>query len=547
MTFASDITDRTAVLAAVVGADVEPHDLAARLSQLGDDEAVAVAEASAALIRSAELAQVAAVGVIAARSTRDAGQSGLAQARGHRTAIALVQDLTGTTKADAARKVRVGESLLGGSLPGGRAGTAVADAAPTDADDAPPSADPPSSWDAPLSAALLAQTITTAQHDAIRQGLGEPPGADVSSDDGAGSEAWSAAAEQLATEAGTLSLEELRHTARAIRDRLDPDGAHRRYLERFERRSFRLWTDADGNRRGSFLFDDEGGVLAQTVLDSALHPRRGGPRFVDSAERERAAELSADTRTNDQLAYDLFVDVLRSGALADAETVFGTRQAGVRLVQVVDHAGARSPIAHTEDGLHSIPRESADQHICDSGHITVTVDGCGSPLDVGREHRLFTPRQRVALAVRDGGCRWPGCDRPASYCEAHHADHWAEHEGRTDIDRGILLCRFHHMNLHHHGWRLTRSGKDDFVLHPPGDRSGAAPIPLRPRLTLTYAWAGDVRASDVQTGVARAGMDRASTDPPRHRLLPRGAARAAHLSRRHADALCGARDRHGAG
>lgn len=475
MTFAADLTDRAAALVALLGADVETRELTAHVSRLTDAEAVSIAESSAALMRCAELAQIAAVGVIAGRSTRDSGQSGLAQTRGHRTAVSLVQELTGTGKADAARKVRVGESLLATREPAA-APDSVATAAP-------------SPWDAPLGAALLAQTITAAQQDAIRQGLGEPPDAtSAETDDDAVREAWSAAAEQLIVEAGRRSLEELRSAARAIRDRLDPDGAHRRFLERHERRSFRLWTDADGIRRGSFLFDDEGGLLAQTVLDSALRPRRGGPRFVDSAEREQATELTADERTNDQLAYDLLLDVLRAGVLADAETVFGTRQAGVRLVQVVDSAGAPSATAHTEDGLTALPAAAVDQRICDSGHVAVTVDGCGNPLDVGREHRLFTPRQRIALAVRDGGCRWPGCDRPASYCEAHHVDHWSEQDGRTDIDRGILLCRFHHMNLHHHGWRLTRNGKDDFDLHPPGDRADRAPTPLRPRLALTYAW-----------------------------------------------------------
>lgn len=526
MTFASEITDRAAALVALIGADVRPEDLATRMSRLSDAETVCVAEASAALMRCAELAQVAAAGVISTRSTRDAGQSGLAQSRGHRTAVSLMQELTGAAKSDAARKVRVGESLFGtfeaGSAP--RVPGDVGDGAAS-ADDAAGStgAEAPT-WDAPLRAALLAQQITAAQHDAIHQGLGAPPrfaggsdeaseGADVSVEahddaatreadaqeaaareaaarEAAARDAWSLAAEQLIAEAPTASLEELRNTARAIRDRLDPEGAHRRFLERFERRSFRLWTDADGNRRGSLLFDDEGGMLTQTVFDSALRPRRGGPRFVDSAERERAAELTADERTNDQLAYDLFLDVLRAGSLAEAETVFGTRQAGVRLVQVVDSAGAPAPIAHSEDGLTSLPAAVSDQRICDTGYVPVTVDGCGNPLDVGRDHRLFTPRQRIALAIRDGGCRWPSCDRPASYCEAHHADHWAEHEGRTDIDRGILLCRFHHMNLHHHGWRLSRHGKDDFVLHPPESQPGDGPITLRPRLALTYAWAG---------------------------------------------------------
>lgn len=81
---------------------------------------------------------------------------------------------------------------------------------------------------------------------------------------------------------------------------------------------------------------------------------------------------------------------------------------------------------------------------------------------------------------------WPGCDRPASYCEAHHIDEWNRDGGRTDIDRGILICRFHHMNLHQHGWRITRKGKDDFVLSHPGGETSV----LRRRAALAYAWTG---------------------------------------------------------
>lgn len=484
MTFATDIADRATALVAVLGADLESHDVAARVASLSDADAVTVAEAAAALMRCAELAQVAAVGVIAARSTREAGHSGLAQSRGYRTALSLVQELTGAGKADAARKVRVGESLV---------------SAPEPVDDDSYSPRPPA-WDAALNAALSAQNITALQSDAIRQGLGAPVVAEGADDSAveAAADAWSLAAEQLIAEAATVSLDELRQTARSVRDRLDPDGAHRRFLERFERRTFRLWTDADGIRRASFLFDDEGGLLAQTVLDNALRPRRGGPRFVDSAERERAADITADERTNDQLAYDLFLDVLRAGTLADAETVFGTRQAGVRLVRVVDDATT----AHTEDGLTTLPAAAADQHVCESGYVRVAVDGHGNPLDVGREARLFTPRQRIGLALRDGGCMWRGCQQPASYCEAHHIDEWSADGGRTDIDRGILLCRFHHMNLHHHGWRITREDKSDFVLHPPGNRTSEAAIILRKRLPLIYAWAED--------------------DPPPRRFRPAG-------------------------
>jgi hypothetical protein len=65
------------------------------------------------------------------------------------------------------------------------------------------------------------------------------------------------------------------------------------------------------------------------------------------------------------------------------------------------------------------------------------------PLEVGRTTRTVAPAQRNALVVRDGGCVFPGCDRPQDWCEAHHLRHWL-HGGPTDLANLALLCRAHH-------------------------------------------------------------------------------------------------------
>lgn len=344
---------------------------------------------------------------------------------------------------------------------------------------------PSAVWHRCLSQAVLTGALSAAQHDAIRRGLGEPP---IDADDEEASagarDAWSVAAEQLAREARERTVEELLRTARTVRDQLDPAGARERFEARYAARSFRSYTDADGVHHAHLVCEDEGFAWIRAIVDAALRPRRGGPRFVDSAEQQRAERLHDDPRTNDQLAYDLILDVLRAGALADAESVFGTRQAGVRIVHVAD--AERMPTL--EDDGSTLPDWLVATHTCDTGERHITIDAGGNPLNVGRERRLFTSPQRVALAARDGGCRWRGCDRPASYCEAHHIDHWDADGGRTDVDRGILLCRFHHMTLHNGGWRVSREGKGDFLLHPPGD---APPIALRARLGLSYTWGVD--------------------------------------------------------
>ncbi len=480
----------------------------ALMVEMTDAEVVAILREAAEVTRPAEQIRVVAAGIIAERSLRTAGHSGLAQSQGHRSPASFVQAVTGATKGEASRDVRVGQALLedgSGADAGGRAEDLgeVDAGAVRDEDERRCGASGSSAdreklvpWHDPLRAAVRSCALTAAQYDAIRRGLGEPPVPDDIPEglpaearaaiEPAIHEAWFHAAEQLVGEAGERTVEELAAAARMIRDLLDPDGAEARFLARHEKRMFRTWRDADGALRASLSFEDEGAAFLTAAFDAAMRPRRGGPRFVDSDEKTRAGALIDDPRTNDQLAYDLFIDLLRAGVLADAESVFGTRQAGVRLVQVVADGGTRTPVAHTEEGLFALPVGAIEQRMCESGYVPVTVDSRGNPLDVGREQRLFTARQRIALAIRDGGCRWRGCDRPASYCEAHHIDEWHADSGRTDIDRGILLCRFHHMNLHHGGWRISREGKGDFVLH---HRDGEHFV-LHRRAALSYAWAG---------------------------------------------------------
>ena len=90
-------------------------------------------------------------------------------------------------------------------------------------------------------------------------------------------------------------------------------------------------------------------------------------------------------------------------------------------------------------------------------HILPRVlDGASIPLDQGRAKRLFTPAQRLAMADRDGGCTYPGCDRPPAWTEAHHIDWWAKDGGATDLEHGTLLCARHHHWVHTENIHIRR-------------------------------------------------------------------------------------------
>lgn len=409
MSFIGDLRDGVDRLAQFAELDCEATTLAAGASALSDASVREAFTAVADLSRHVQKLEVALAGVIARRSTRAAGHAGLAQTGGFRTPVQMVQEITGIPRSEAIRVVKVGETLAeGADAEGSRV-----------VDDVLPGSDARRPWHEPLGAALLAGSITHAQLDVIRRGLGEPPLIEGRAEDDV-VEVWRVAAAQLIDEAPRCTVEDLSASARAVRDAIDPAGAEARWAEHYQARSFRLRIDADGRTHGHIVFDDVTAAFWQSVMDAALRPRRGGPRFVSADEAAQAQQLSEDPRTNEQLAFDLLADLVRAGATAEAKDVFGTKQAGVRFVTIRGAGGTRGggagglgardafgrllAVAHTEDGRVSVPGSVIDRMVCETGVVPVTVDSCGNPLDVGRESRLFTPAQRTALAVRDGGC-----------------------------------------------------------------------------------------------------------------------------------------------
>ena len=469
---ATRLTDAAARVASRLGDGV------AEVTELADDELLGLLTDTTEARKALELIVAGASAEVSRRSSRELGYGGLAQRKGLRTGTALVQHITGLGRGDVTRAVDAGRELaptvavpVAGVVPVG--GADGADASPTPAVD---------EWLGMLRGALGSGRLTQAQFQAIRAGLGEPPVErypELAPD--FLPQAWARAVHVLLDEANGLSVEDLRNQARIARDRLDPVGVTLRFEERFAARSFRTWTDQDGQRHAHILFDDEAGAWVDALLQAALRPRRG-PRFAgtDAGEKTRAAE--ADERSNEQLQYDTIMAVMRTGANADPQQAFGDRQPGVRIVVEAsavaggDERGEMqvTGVGHIEDGGQALPGGVIEARLCDSGVIPVMWGPDGRPLDVGRELRLFTRKQRIAIAARDGGCMWPSCGAPISQCEYHHIDHWWEDHGRTDVDDGIALCRNCHLRLHNQRWRITRTrdpitDADTYWLHPPPD------------------------------------------------------------------------------
>ena len=101
------------------------------------------------------------------------------------------------------------------------------------------------------------------------------------------------------------------------------------------------------------------------------------------------------------------------------------------------------PDAHVEMiGVGPVPREILETLTPDTELAGMVFDRAGRPLWLGRKQRLANAAQRLAVAVRDGGCF--ECGAPMHRCELHHMREWHRDGGRTDVDNLVAVCRKHH-------------------------------------------------------------------------------------------------------
>ncbi len=405
---------------------------------------------------------------VARRSRRELGNAGLAAQQGFLSAENLLRSVTRTGRQEASRRIRVGALL-------------------SDAAAAGPGEPAPLS---PVATAVLDGRLGLDAADQVIRALTPV----VDEVDGG---QLTMAVATLATEAAAHDADELGAMAREVRDTLDRLGVIDRERHLRDQRALRRGPVVDGLRRVSMVLDPESDAIIMGAIDHAMSPRLGGPRFSHGDGKQRADRLVDDPRTNDQLALDTLADLVRIGVDRDDGTVLGSLKPAVRvtialddLTRAVDSDGVEHPETDTglswlEGSTEPLSAATARRYLCDVGALPIVLSGSSEPLDLGRPRRLFSGPQRVALATRDGGCRFPSCDRPPSWCEAHHIVPFGQ-EGRTDVGNGVLLCRRHHLLLHDQGWQIVH-GLDpgELVLIPPAtvdsDRTPRAMPSKRPR------------------------------------------------------------------
>ncbi len=210
----------------------------------------------------------------------------------------------------------------------------------------------------------------------------------------------------------------------------------------FEKRWLRLSPTYSGMVRVDGQLDPESGAVVLEALAAATTESDRSSVSAHTAEPARARRV------------DGLVEICRR--FLDQGTVV---EGGERphLNVIVDlRALQGSGVADFERG-GVIRAEAARRLACDCGVSRVIVAGESEPLDVGRRTRTIPSAIRRALVIRDGGCRFPGCDRPPVWCDAHHIRHWVN-GGETSLSNLVLLCRRHHRMVHEGGYRVEIDG-----------------------------------------------------------------------------------------
>jgi hypothetical protein len=281
-------------------------------------------------------------------------------------------------------------------------------------------------------------------------------------------EAFARGERALVDAARLHSIPELSRVVTFWRERAERERAPQREASLRSRRKLHASTSLFGMVRVDGELDPETGETVLTALNA-----------IQGAEvRSRGGD---DRRSPAQRRADALGEVCRRYLDGEDRPVVGGERPHVT-VTVSAESLARAETGTAElDHVGPVAGDVARRLACDASVMRVVLAGPSEPLEVGRRTAVIPASLRRAVIVRDQHCRFPGCDRPHAWCDAHHAVHWAD-GGATDLGNLLLLCRRHHRMVHRGGFRLElRDGRPVFR-RPDGSEleRGSAPTDRAP-------------------------------------------------------------------
>ncbi len=379
------------------------------------------------------------------RSRFELGSDGLAYRLGHRRGVHLVEYLTRVSQAEAQSRIRLGAAIRPRTTPTGhplpptfphvatavRSGVMGVDAA----------------------AAVIRCLAQAARHHADPENL-------------------DAAEQDLVAASAHEPADSIAIMARAWREALDPDGAAPREGELHERRGFSLGRERNGMTPFWGACDPVSAAQLKAAFAQSTAPD-AKPRFLSQEDAAQCTETLpsphgdillrvGDPRSREQRQLDVLLGLVTAGVRSFGQRSTATVMAVISLADLETGHG----VGWLDDVAEPITAETIRELACDAGFQRILLGNSGEVLAEGRRERCFTPAQRKALAVRDGGCVWPQCTAPPSWCHAHHVQEWSQ-GGPTDVANGALLCTAHHHMLHNSAFKMRMTDGMPQLLAPP--------------------------------------------------------------------------------
>ena len=283
------------------------------------------------------------------------------------------------------------------------------------------------------------------------------------------------------------------HVERIVRGwrRVDRQAEAQEAKRRHDHRALHVYQDVDGTVVVRGRLEPEAGAVLMQALTAARDVQRAKPATFD------AVNVSAETRSFAQQQADALVLVAETALHHGIDP--GTPGERYQVVVHVDAdvlADADAPGQSVVEGGARVSAETSQRLACDAGRVEMRHDADGVIVEVGARTRTIPPALRRALAYRDHGCRFPGCELP--FGQGHHIQHWA-HGGPTTLSNLVLLCRRHHRAVHEEGFQVERLENGELQFRWP--QGSLLPYVPPPPATPNEA-AAEVRARNTAAGVS---------------------------------------------
>jgi len=247
---------------------------------------------------------------------------------------------------------------------------------------------------------------------------------------------------------GGCTPDDIAMLGRRAYEHIDPDGAEPSAEDIARARELSIGKQGGDLMSGvEGVLSPEARALMDAVFEKLARPGVNNPDDVDApVDMDDADAVAAaakrDKRTTAQRNHDALAAALRA---AIGSGLLGQHR-GLPCIPIItlgiDQLESETGIATTATGGR-LPVEDALRMMGANPKYLLLLDVAGRPLYLGREKRLASADQRIALYGSEKGCSAPRCDAPATRCQVHHKTEWKD-GGRTDITVLTLACDAHH-------------------------------------------------------------------------------------------------------